>query len=336
MIRTVLVLLMAVFLGGIPLLLCGQETIILKNGINLEEKMADNEVFLKNCVAVEMEPENNVIYFLDQRYCEIFKVDLSSGKLLKTIGNRGEGPQELHFPIDMAIKNKKIFVLDRGFNGIKIFDVEGKFIDEFRFQKTVGSTRTIDVDEKGEIFLGSLDSNENKMVTVFDAKGKKKRFLIDYKGKNDMSPDALAQRHYKIRLDNKGNIVILYDILRKVAKHDSKGKLLWEKKIKNKILDQFPDEDFIKSNGKTVSTQFSVFNMDIDDADEIYVGFAGGGCVFSKSGELKTLIRMKRILNTTQKEEDVSLYLFDINKNMLVNILLNGRYIDRYEIRRKK
>jgi hypothetical protein len=112
----------------------GIEKIVLSGGKDYERILAKNEVFLKSCVDFVFQPENDSVFFLDQHYSHVFLVKMSTGELQRTISSRGQGPGELHRPTCLAVKNKKIFVLDRGFNGVKIFDFTGKLISEFRLK----------------------------------------------------------------------------------------------------------------------------------------------------------------------------------------------------------
>jgi hypothetical protein len=162
------------------------ETIVLKGGIDFEKQLSVNEIFLRNCRDFDMAPDKDLIYFMDSTYCHIFKVDMKTGKLLKTISSRGQGPSELMSPVSMTAKNNMLVVLDRGFGGIKIFAPDGKLINEFRVNNYIIGNRSIDVNDKNEIYLGVVDFNDNSMVSVYDMHGKKKRSLIRYKGDKDL------------------------------------------------------------------------------------------------------------------------------------------------------
>jgi hypothetical protein len=233
-------------------------------------------------------------------------------------------------PVSLRVRNNKIFVLDAGFNGIKIFDVEGKFINEIKLRSALMGRRNIDVNDKDEIFLGKINYKTQTRVSVFNVNGKNLRFLIPFKGKDRKKDRSKISRYqYLLKLDNKGNIYLLYYMLRKLAKYDNKGNFLWESDIKNKILDQFPGDEFVKSRGKTVSKQWYVFSIDTLETNDVIVGHAGGGCVFSKDGKLKKLLLVKEEING--KEYNVNLDLFKIRNNILMNILIDGKFIDYYK-----
>ena len=310
-----------------------EEKIIFKDGVNFEKKLSDNNVFFKNCVDFEILPLNNVGFFLDKEYGVIFKIELSSGKLLKTISSKGQGPGELHLPISLCVRNNMIFVLDKGFNGIQIFDLEGKFVNSFRIQSTLFGSRNIYVNEKNEIFVGKINTLSNTMVTVYDLKGKELESMIQFQkdGKKDNTRESLMRKAYLINLDSKGNIFILYYILRKLAKYNRKGDILWETYIKNEILDTFPKDDYANRDGKKYTMKNYIFNLDITSRDEIVVGHAGGGCVFTPDGKMEELILLNEKIGDNNEYHFLNLHTFKIRGNMLMNLLVFGNIIYNYQ-----
>ena len=309
------------------------EKIIFKDGVNFEQKLSDNDVFFKNCSDFEILPLNNIGFFLDEEYGMIFKVELSSGKLLKTISSKGQGPGELHIPISLRVRNNMIFVLDNGFNGIKIFDLEGKFVNSFRIGSTLFGNRNIYVDEKNEIFVGKINTLANTMVTVYDLKGKELESLIQYQkdNKRDNTRESLMRKLYLINLDSKGNIYILYYLFRKLIKYNRKGEMLWETKIKNEILDKYPNDDYANMDEKKYNLRYSIFNLDVTNSDEIVVGHAGGGCVFTTDGKMKKLILLSEKIGDNNEYHSINLETFKIRGNMLMNLLVFGKMIYNYQ-----
>ncbi len=310
-----------------------EDKIIFKDGVNFEQKLSDNDVFFKNCVDFEILPLNNLGYFLDEEYGMIFKVELSSGKLLKTISSRGQGPGELHLPASLRVKNNMIFVLDNGFNGIQIFDQEGKFINSFRIRSTFFGDRNLYVNEKNEIFVGKINTLANTMVAVYDLQGKELESLIQYQkdGKKDNTRESLMRKAFLISLDSKGNIYILYYILRKLSKYTRKGEMLWETEIKNEILDKFSADDYFNIDKKKYTMRQSVFSLDITSRDEIVVGHAGGGCVFTSEGKMKKLILLNERIGDNNEYHFLNLHTFKIRGNMLMNLSVFGKIIYQYQ-----
>lgn len=298
------------------------EKIELTNPVKFERKLARNNVFLKFCDFFDV--ENGFFYFLDRHFSVVFKVEQETGKLVKTISSRGQGPNELQTPVSFRVRNKKIFVLDKGFNGVKIFDTEGNTINEFKMDFVIGN-RSIDVDYKEEIFLGRADRKNNSMVQVFDINGKKLRSLIPFKGVKDITKYEKSW-YYTIRLDKDGSIYVLHYMDRKLQKYDKYGKLLWERPIKNKLLDQYPNDGEVKRGKGTVYVnQQRIFGINVTPAGNVIVAHAGGGCMFSTDGKLLNLV--------TTPNETWSLSQFKVFDDKLMNISAFGEYVYIYKFK---
>jgi len=85
----------------------------------------------------------------------ILKFD-KTGKLLKTIGKWGKGPEELDQPHALAMDSRgRLFVGDRGNNRILIMDQEGKILDTwYQFSRPSG----IAIDAKDRIYVADSES----------------------------------------------------------------------------------------------------------------------------------------------------------------------------------
>ncbi|MCP4213045.1 MAG: 6-bladed beta-propeller, partial [bacterium] len=296
--------------------------------------MAEHEVFLKDCVAFEPFPEENRVYFLDKEFCCIFVVELSSGRLLKTIGSRGQGPQELTSPVSMCISGGKIYVLDRGFNGFKIFDTMGNFITERRLSVVPSQWTRIDI-RNDEIYLGYPDKRDHTMVSVYNDKGRKIRSLAPYT-KQDVAnaKKGKSRLHYFMNLDSKGNVILLHFLVRKICKYDSKGQLLWQSDVKNNILDKYsPENDYYHFNGKIYRASWAIFDLDVDADNSIIVGHASGGCVFDGEGALAKQIRA--YIPYKDRFITSNLRLFRVRHGLLMNVLRHGKSIDSFNIKEK-
>ena len=317
----------------IPSSLFCVETIVLEDGTDFESRLAANDVFFKRCDYFEFLPEENRVFFLDSVYCQVFVVEFSTGKLLRTISSKGQGPAEIQFPMDLVVKNNLLFILDSGFNGVKIFRLNGTMVNEFRFKSTLLGHRNIDVNDKNEIFVGKANYNDKTMVSVYDIKGNKIRSLIQFKGEDKRDKDRykISRYQYLIKLDKKGNILVLYYMMRKLEKYNSVGELIWEADIKNKTLDKFPRDEYIKRKGKQVYRLWYVFNLEITKTNDIVVGHVGGGCMFSEEGKLKRVITVMKMSRNHQKIIPVNLDSFKIRGNILMNVTLSGKSIYYYK-----
>ncbi|MCP4218407.1 MAG: hypothetical protein GY765_27470 [bacterium] len=309
----------------------GIEEITPTNRINFEEKMAKNEVFFKDCAAFDLDPATDRVYFLDKSYGHILVVKLSSGELIKSISSKGQGPAELHNPTSMRVRDGKIYVLDRGFGGIKMFDTEGKSSGQFRLRALTSHWARIDANSNGEIFVGDLNRNDKMMVTVYDPKGTVLRTLIKYKGEDVAKAFTRKSRtQFYLRLDNEGNIILVFYMLRQVEKYDPKGNLLWAGKLKNRLLEDYPAElDKYIDDGRIYQSTKHVFDVDVNEANEIIVGHAGGGSVFSPDGKITQSLVITTPYN--EKTINVGLLLFRVRNGKLMNYIPFA--IDQYDLK---
>lgn len=298
------------------------ETITLKNPIHFDRSLGRNNIFLKWCESFDAEGE--FYYFLDSKYSIIFKVEKKTGKLIKTISSKGQGPFEIQHANYFRVRNGKIFVLDRGFNGIKIFDTSGKGINEIRIPLVLGDA-TIDVNEKNEIFIGRIDRENNALVAVYDVKGEKLRSIIPtHSGRKVNELDM--ELYYHIKLDFFDNIYIMFYLGRLLEKYDSNGRLLWSAPIENMLLNKWPkNEDVKRDKNNKIHTTFRIFGLNITPKNSVVIGHAGGGCIFSPDGKMKHLIKME--------SEIWPLNAFKIVGEKLINVAALGQHIYIYQFR---
>ena len=255
------------------------EKIVLTGGVEFSQKMVENDVFFK--WVQDFDVDDKYIYLADATYKVIFKIALDSGKLERTISSKGQGPGELAFPVNICVKNNKVFVIDKGFGGIKIFGVDGSTINEFKVSGAVGR-RGIAVDEKDNIYIGNI--MDNTLVSVYSLAGKRLRSLVkatvDLKDK-----DSIKKRIYWIKIDKQKNIYVLYFVARELEKYDNQGKMLWRAKIENDLLAEYPQS---KNPGYR-----NIFDFHILDNNDILIAHAKGGCILDTNGKLKKVIELK-------------------------------------------
>jgi hypothetical protein len=302
----------------------------LSDGIDLCSLMTKNSAFLKMCIDFDFD-ERGDLYFLDAEFGTILHVQRTTGKLLKTISSKGQGPHELDWPISLRIKGGKIYVYDRGYGGMKIFGTAGENGKDFKiaWPQSWGS---VDVNSRNQIFIGSIDHETSTLMSVYDENGIHLRNIVSFDNKSDQSKENYFANimYFKFRLDSQGNIYLLFPVGKKaLEKYDANGLFLWRRIIENEILDRYSKKDAIRfGENRTVRFSESVFNLDITPNDNIIVGHVGGGMEFDGSG------------NTTRyicfKPEMRNMYLFRTYKNILVSVLLFGDLIDLYEFQEKE
>jgi len=295
-----------------------KDPIVLKNGQDYLETLIDNGIYCK--LIQDIEYDSGSLYLLDSQLCLVFVVDLKTGKLIRTLFRRGQGPNELMMPMSIKVRNSKVFVLDQGFNGIKICDIEGKPVKEFKTSGMIGR-RNIDVNDKNEIFAAEYNSQNNTYVTVYTWQGEKKHSLVKIGSGNKLD---LQRSSYKVLIDSEGNILLLFPVLRELKKFSPNGEMLWETRIKNKLLDKKDaDEDGVKVTDKgAIHTKISVFDFIITKSNNIIIGHAYGGCIIDKNGNFTNLITFEPI---------GALFLFKIAGDKIINGF-GPRILNLYDI----
>jgi len=280
----VLVLLMAV--GLFP-----EDTILLKTSesVDLLEKMEANDFFMKAILGVDV--DENCIYFLDQALGTVFRVDKNTAKLVNTIGSKGQGPAELQYGDSFRVKNKMVFVADTGFNGIKIFTIDGKIVKEF---KTSSPPKWIDVNQRNEIFVSGVSSEGYPNISVYNMEGKKVREFLKFPYKDTGGASYILNSELIFRMDNDENMVVVFILKKLVRKYSKMGVLLWEKEIKNKIMDKYNTEPrFDVRNTGAIYYHRSVFSLGFDETGNIIVGHVYGGVIYDKDGNIVHLIEFE-------------------------------------------
>ena len=145
-----LIVLLFVCLFLVPVFGQAPGKVELSDPLDYLELLVNNKVYPKYLCAVEH--QGGFLYLLDRKICTVFKVNMKTGNLEKTIFSRGQGPAELMNPTSLKISNGRLYVQDRGFNGIKVAKLDGTFVTEFKVAGTFGD-RNIEVNSKGEILV---------------------------------------------------------------------------------------------------------------------------------------------------------------------------------------
>jgi len=264
------------------------KTTVLKceNRVDFMEKMESNNLFPGRINDIDVDNENN-FYLLQKKYCSILKVDPNTGKLIKTISSKGQGPQELMQPITLKVKNGMIFVADGGFGGVKIFDsTNGNLIKAFKTNHT--EINWLDVNRQNEIYV--LESSGNPIISVYNTEGEKirKALEIPLKKKNDRM-EFWTNMNARFVLDSQDNVIALFGFLNKLRKFSKDGALLWERKIENKLLEEVPWEPPRYGEKGQLHCNAVAFDLDIDNEDNIIVGQVGGAAFYNKNGSMVEL-----------------------------------------------
>jgi len=102
------------------------------------------------------DPVTGRLFVADTRASDI-KVFDAEGRLIQTIGNRGEGQGELNTPTYLAIADGLLYVSDT-FNGrIQVFDTDGNYLRQFGSRGTlIGQMprpKGVATDEEGNVYV---------------------------------------------------------------------------------------------------------------------------------------------------------------------------------------
>jgi hypothetical protein len=146
------------------------------------------------------------------------------------------------------------------------------------------------VDDKDNIYLGELDLEENSMVTVYGLQGNKIKSLI----KHNLDPEDrndIRLHEYRMDMDKKGNIYILFPVIQLIRKYTNNGRLVWENEIDNKLLGKkiAPGKYYYKGKAATYLSR-GISDFEIMDNFNIIISHSKGGCILDENGKLKKLI----------------------------------------------
>jgi hypothetical protein len=281
----------------LPMMSFSQEKLILKEseGIDLIELMEKRQVFVTRIQDVDIDDNGN-LYILDDRSGEVLRIDLKTGSLVNKISSMGQGPTELMMPSVVRVQNKKLYILNVGSGSIKIFSVDGEYLDGF---KTQGVPNWMDVDMNGHVYVAEADRDSNPIISVYDIDGKRGKTVVTFRLSNEIlnnRGEFFKRQSIKFRIDSGGNIVVLFKMLRELNKFDSTGTLIWQRKISNQTIKPFLKNEGIEydDQGRPIIS-YLVNSFDIDRRDNIIVGHVGGGCIYDHKGNLKCVLEVQTI-----------------------------------------
>jgi hypothetical protein len=266
----------------------GVEEIILKDGVVISDQMEKDDVFFKRIM--DLDTDGKYLYCLALTRGTVFRVELETGKFVNTIGSVGQGPGELSFAVNVAVKNNKVFVADQGFRGIKIFTTAGKLINEFKTRIVIRKIG-LEVDDKDNIYLGELDLQGNSMVSIYDLKGNRVKSLI----KHNFDPKDgrnIRLHEYRMDMDKQGNFYIMFPVIQYIRKYTPDGKLIWENEIYNKLLGKgYKPRKYLYEGKEATYLSRGITDFEIMDNSNIVISHSKGGCILDMNGKLFKLIR---------------------------------------------
>jgi len=135
----------------------------LSNESKLSRYIEETESVFSRLDKIEFD-KNSKSVFLLSTFGEIIKIDQHGNPLLK-IEVHGQGPGEMTLPMDIKIRNNKLYVLDNGNNKVLIFDLFGKWEKDVVFHDLLALT--FEVDSLGLIIIPKIILQKDSSEPLF-------------------------------------------------------------------------------------------------------------------------------------------------------------------------
>lgn len=200
----------------------------LKNKVRIQETNDSLIAFVED---LDIDSRSD-IWISDWNSNCILKFD-KSGKFKKIIAKKGKGPGDVYMVNRIIItKNDRVYTIS-ALRVVKIFDIDGKYIDSFILTKGPFPSLCIKVNSKGNMIIsGPMKrvDNQTKLLTgemlhIYDPKGKyiKSFFKMDEKvGKFNLKSYISSA----MDLDSNDNIYAVQSMDYKISVFDREGKIL--------------------------------------------------------------------------------------------------------------
>jgi hypothetical protein len=162
--------------------------------------------------------KNGNIYIVDGlKMC--FWIINGEGKILKKVGKRGEGQNEFLGPNCVDVDENSIVIGDDRLKRIKIFDLSGKYLKDFKVNTSIGH---IYVNNKKEIYIEYLSLTN--VIDKYNYEGS----LVNSFGN---CPDILKNIGYPVKWanithDKYSNIYYVHVSEYKISKYDGDGNII--------------------------------------------------------------------------------------------------------------
>ncbi|SDC46978.1 MULTISPECIES: 6-bladed beta-propeller [unclassified Candidatus Frackibacter] len=132
-----------------------QEVLVFSNKGKLIKRLGVKK--FKRPTGLGIDRKQNRLYIVDTIESRVYIYDTNTYKLIKSFGQRGVKAGRFNYPIDISVKNEKVYVSDSMNFRVQIFDLKGNFISKFgdlgdssgRFARPKG----LAVDSDGHIYV---------------------------------------------------------------------------------------------------------------------------------------------------------------------------------------
>ena len=172
------------------------------------------------------------IYISDNEASRVIVAD-TTGKFIRIIGKKGEGPKEIDWAEQMFIKNNELHVISGGYQGFKVYEITtGAFLKAFKFseEKDAMSCRyynSIPTDNESNFYYTTKPINDGCIVKA-DKNGKK---IIKFGKLTPYTPDVnqTFNRNFKtIVQTDRSTLITANTSTAVIEEYDFNGKLVKE------------------------------------------------------------------------------------------------------------
>ncbi len=126
---------------------------------------------LRRPTGLARDPKRGLIYVADTRAHDV-KIFNDQGKLVDTLGKRGDGPGEFNAPTYLSFAGNKLYVSDTLNARIQVFDTRGKFLrsigERGPYVGNLNRPKGVAADDEGNIYI--VESYRDHLL-IFNANG---------------------------------------------------------------------------------------------------------------------------------------------------------------------
>jgi hypothetical protein len=196
-------------------ILCDAVDLSIVKKIELEQK----EIILAKVISASSDKDGN-IYQIDMTPIKMLKYD-KTGKFLKVLAKKGEGPAEILLVNNIAIddQNSRMITVDMQKNSVLILDKDGKFIKQITLS---GYRYSANVNRFGEIFVANRPSKGQPIISKLDESYQETEKFFEYSGKGDFK--NFSMKAFFMDFDSAGNIYAAENLIHKINVFDRNGK----------------------------------------------------------------------------------------------------------------
>lgn len=185
------------------------------------DKEKDENKFFKTPISIAVDGDQ-LVYICDcHRHC--IKVFSNTGKYVRTIGQKGQGPGDLYGPEYITFSTMgDLWVNDGGNRRIQLFSPDGK---SKHISKQINYIDWIGILSENEIAVyDHLKTFQNrKLISIMNNKGKVLREIGEY---HDTAKNFFESERLHFSLDEEGNLYAANNGTPVIRKYSADGKLM--------------------------------------------------------------------------------------------------------------